>query len=53
MRYGRVASANPWPATGLEWQTPSPPPPHNFDTTPTVDDEVYDYTVPPKEPVLV
>ena len=22
--------ANPWHATGLEWQTPSPPPEHNF-----------------------
>jgi cytochrome c oxidase subunit 1 len=53
MRYGRVASANPWPATGLEWQTPSPPPTHNFPVTPTVDEEVYDYTVPPKEPVFV
>ena len=26
----------PWGATGLEWQTPSPPPPHNFDETPIV-----------------
>jgi cytochrome c oxidase subunit 1 len=53
MRYGRVASANPWPATGLEWQTASPPPTHNFEKTPEVHEEVYDYTVPPKEPVLV
>ena len=25
---------NPWKATGLEWQTPSPPPRDNFDETP-------------------
>jgi cytochrome c oxidase subunit 1 len=53
MRYGRVASPNPWLATGLEWQTSSPPPTHNFEKTPEVHEEVYDYTVPPKEPVLV
>jgi cytochrome c oxidase subunit I len=43
MRYGRYAAANPWPATGLEWQTSSPPPAHNFETTPEVHEEVYDY----------
>jgi cytochrome c oxidase subunit 1 len=53
MRYGKVAAPNPWPATGLEWQTPSPPPTHNFDQTPEVAEEVYDYTVPPKEPLFV
>ena len=31
LRYGKRAGPNPWDATGLEWQTPSPPPPHNFD----------------------
>ena len=34
MRYGPIAGPNPWPATGLEWQTPSPPPPENFERTP-------------------
>jgi cytochrome c oxidase subunit 1 len=53
MRYGPVASANPWPATGLEWQTPSPPPTHNFPETPVVTEEVYDYTKRPKEVVFV
>jgi len=43
MRYGPVAGANPWPATGLEWQTPSPPPPQNFQTTPEVTWEPYDF----------
>jgi cytochrome c oxidase subunit I len=43
MRYGPKASANPWNATGLEWQTPSPPPTHNFDRVPVVSQEAYDY----------
>jgi len=43
MRYGPRAGPNPWPATGLEWQTPSPPPPHNFDVTPEVTWEPYDF----------
>jgi cytochrome c oxidase subunit 1 len=53
MRYGKIAPANPWPATGLEWQTASPPPTENFAVTPTVTEEVYDYSKPPKEPVFV
>ena len=43
MRYGRVAPANPWPATGLEWETSSPPPTENFDVTPVVTREAYDF----------
>ena len=35
---------NPWGATGLEWQTSSPPPTHNFDETPVVTHEAYDYS---------
>ncbi|HTH43690.1 MAG TPA: cytochrome c oxidase subunit I [Oxalicibacterium sp.] len=42
--YGKRAGANPWQATGLEWQTPSPPPKDNFDTTPVVTEEPYAYT---------
>ena len=30
--------------TGLEWQTPSPPPTDNFDETPVVTEGAYDYT---------
>ncbi len=41
--YGRVAGPNPWPATGLEWQTPSPPPTENFEVTPVVTWEAYDF----------
>jgi len=44
LRYGAVASANPWGAAGLEWKTASPPPVHNFDEMPVVANEAYDYT---------
>ena len=30
------AGPNPWHATGLEWQTESPPPVHNFEEIPVV-----------------
>jgi cytochrome c oxidase subunit 1 len=43
MRYGQDAADNPWGATGLEWQTPSPPPTENFPVTPTVTGRPYDY----------
>lgn len=43
IKYGPKASANPWGAHGLEWQTASPPPTSNFDSIPVVTDEVYDY----------
>jgi cytochrome c oxidase subunit I len=44
LRYGARATANPWRATGLEWQTDSPPPEHNFATPPVVVREPYAYT---------
>lgn len=40
---GPVAGSNPWGAHGLEWETTSPPPTLNFDQTPVVLDEVYDF----------
>jgi cytochrome c oxidase subunit 1 len=43
MRYGPVAEDNPWPATGLEWKTPSPPPTENFAEIPVVTEEAYAY----------
>ncbi len=44
MRYGPSAGPNPWGATGLEWRTPSPPPTDNFESTPIVTDDPYEYT---------
>jgi cytochrome c oxidase subunit 1 len=41
---GAPAGDNPWEATGLEWQTPSPPPPENFMTTPVVNSDPYEYS---------
>lgn len=43
LRHGKAAEANPWRAKGLEWQTSSPPPEHNFAMTPAVDAVPYDY----------
>jgi cytochrome c oxidase subunit I len=44
--FGRDAGANPWRATGLEWQVGSPPPPHNFDEIPVVTHGPYEYALP-------
>jgi cytochrome c oxidase subunit 1 len=43
LRYGKPSGDNPWMATGLEWRTASPPPTFNFDETPVVTWEAYDY----------
>ena len=43
MKYGERADANPWGAKGLEWETSSPPPETNFEKTPLVTAEAYDY----------
>ncbi len=44
LRYGQNADDNPWKATGLEWQTSSPPITHNFEQTPTVTVGPYQYS---------
>jgi cytochrome c oxidase subunit 1 len=46
LRYGKRAGNNPWDARGLEWTVSSPPPEHNFETTPIVDFEAYAYDKP-------
>ena len=43
LRYGKIAPDNPWGATGLEWRTSSPPPTFNFEETPIVTWEAYEY----------
>jgi len=48
LRRGKVAVANPWRATSLEWQTPQCPPVHGNwgDNVPVVYRWAYDYSVP-------
>lgn len=41
-----VKSDNPWDATTLEWQTPTPPPHGNFATAIKVYRGPYEYSVP-------
>jgi cytochrome c oxidase subunit I len=41
--FGKRAERNPWHATGLEWQTPSPPPTENFESSPVVVRSPYQY----------
>jgi len=43
LKYGKKAGNNPWGAKGLEWETTSPPPTYNFETTPIVTEEAYAY----------
>jgi cytochrome c oxidase subunit 1 len=45
LRHGALAGPNPWGATGLEWQTPSPPPTENFPERPVVTEGAYAYPV--------
>ena len=42
----KVESDNPWDATTLDWQTPTPPPHGNFPTQPEVHRGPYDYSLP-------
>jgi cytochrome c oxidase subunit 1 len=42
----KVTNDNPWEATTLEWQTPTPPPHGNFTKEPTVHRNPYDYSLP-------
>ena len=47
IKHGRKAeSDNPWHATTLEWQTPTPPPHGNFAQAPHVYRGPYEYSVP-------
>ena len=43
LKKGAIAGPNPWRATGLEWQTTSPPPTFNFDVVPIVKIGPYAY----------
>ena len=43
--FGKKAPANPWSATGLEWQTPSPPTQFNFEYVPVTVCGPYEYAI--------
>jgi cytochrome c oxidase subunit I len=43
LKRGEVAGPNPWGASGLEWEVPSPPPTENFAVTPRVTSEPYEF----------
>jgi cytochrome c oxidase subunit 1 len=42
-KFGPKVGKNPWEAAGLEWQIDSPPTTFNFDKTPIVTEEAYNY----------
>jgi cytochrome c oxidase subunit 1 len=44
LKYGAKAPSNPWNATGLEWQTASPPSEFNFVKPPLVTEGPYEYS---------
>ncbi|MBL8087349.1 MAG: cbb3-type cytochrome c oxidase subunit I [Chthonomonas sp.] len=43
LKSGKLAPPNPWGAKGLEWETDSPPDPHNFHEIPVITGDAYDY----------
>jgi cytochrome c oxidase subunit I len=43
LRWGKVASANPWGSRGYEWETLSPPPTSNFIGQPVFDRPPHSY----------
>ncbi len=51
VKHAPLAGPNPWGARGLEWQTPSPPPPENFAVTPRVTELTYEFSA--EEPEIV
>jgi len=46
IKNGRKADDNPWQATTLDWQTPTPPPHGNFEHQPHAHRDPYDYSLP-------
>jgi cytochrome c oxidase subunit 1 len=46
IKKGEKVGRNPWQATTLEWDAPSPPPHGNFATVPVVYRGPYEYSLP-------
>lgn len=49
IKNGKKVGTNPWEATTLDWQTPTPPPHGNFVTEPVTFRGPYEYSVPGAE----
>jgi cytochrome c oxidase subunit 1 len=49
IRHGEKVGDNPWRATTLEWQTPTPPPHGNFSVPPRIYRGPYEYSVPGRD----
>jgi len=49
LRWGQVATGNPWGSRSLEWRTRRLPPKHNFDVPPDMRCGPYDYDRPLEE----
>ena len=43
LRWGPIAGPNPWRSRGFEWDTPSPPPPENYEETPVYTHGPHEY----------
>jgi cytochrome c oxidase subunit 1 len=52
LRTGRLATADPWDAPGLEWATTSPPQPYNFAHLPVVSSRTPLWTAGDRLPVM-
>jgi heme/copper-type cytochrome/quinol oxidase subunit 1 len=52
LRRGKIAGANPWLGSSLEWAAPSPPPVYNFLRLPTVQSPDPLWSDPPDTPVV-
>ena len=46
IKRGEKVGDNPWQATTIEWQAPSPPPHGNFSAPPVAHRGPYEYSVP-------
>ena len=54
LKRGAISGPNPWHASGLEWEIPSPPPTANFSNTPRVSDAPYRFApIQTREPQTV
>jgi cytochrome c oxidase subunit 1 len=49
LRWGERTGRNPWGSRSFEWETPSPPPKHNFHAPPVIDRGPYDYQLSEEE----